>query len=659
MKRIIIIIAIILCLCTYPAISQVPFSRGVNLTSWFQVPSAHNIQFTKFSKQDFVNIKNLGCDVIRLPINLHFMTDGEPDYNLDPLFLFFLDSAVTWAEDLQIHLLLDNHTFDPSEDTDPGVEQALIKVWTQMAGHYKDRSEYIYYEILNEPHGISDIIWGNIQQNVIDAIREVDTVHTIIVGPAGWNSYNNLDDLPEYTDDNLIYTFHFYDPFIFTHQGASWGSPSMEPLAGVPFPYNVDSMPACPDALKGTWIESSMNNYHNDGTVEKVKELIDIAVDFKNSRNMPVFCGEFGVYIPNSPRQDRINWYDTVRTYLEEVEIPWTIWDYTGGFGIFEEGGNDMFEYDIDTAIVKSLGLNVPEQKEYVPEPDSTGFSVYTDYIESSILIYSHGEEALLDIYSENSPDKGNYCIYWSKGDQYSTIGFDFEPDKDLTELLIEDYAVDFMVRGTYPGSEFDIRFLDTKTSDPGDHPWRMRYTVDDALAPWDARWHHLHIPLSDFTEHGSWDDGSWFNPVGDYDWAAVDRFEIVAEHHDLSGIHFWFDNIYVTDMDTATVSDTSVVSRITDKQFFVKATFEVYPNPVNESAVISYSVNKIGHVEITVYDISGKKISLLVNKVHEPGKYSVSWNRKNTYGNRIRSGVYICRFVSPGFACTKRFIVI
>jgi len=69
--------------------AQTSFSRGVNLTGWFQTSSAHNIQFSKYTKKDFVNIKNLGCDVIRLPVNLFYMTDGNPDYTVDPLFYDF------------------------------------------------------------------------------------------------------------------------------------------------------------------------------------------------------------------------------------------------------------------------------------------------------------------------------------------------------------------------------------------------------------------------------------------------------------------------------------------------------------------------------------------------------------------------------------------
>ena len=81
--------------------AQVSFNRGVNLTGWFQTSSAQQIQFTKYTKKDFQNIKSLGCDVIRLPINLFYMTNGSPDYTIDPLMYEFLDQAVNWAEELQ------------------------------------------------------------------------------------------------------------------------------------------------------------------------------------------------------------------------------------------------------------------------------------------------------------------------------------------------------------------------------------------------------------------------------------------------------------------------------------------------------------------------------------------------------------------------------
>ena len=525
--------------------AEAPFKRGVNLTGWFQASNTRQIQFTKFTKQDFVNIRSLGCDVIRLPINLHSMTSGEPDYIIEPLFFSFLDEAVSWAEELKLHLILDNHSFNPSVDTDPNIVNILVPVWTQMAEHYKEHSNFIYYEILNEPHGISDEVWNSIQQTVINAIRSVDKKHTIIVGPASWNSYNNLKNMPEYEDDNLIYTFHFYDPFLFTHQGASWTNPSMVPLAGVPFPYS-GVIPECPPELKGTWIEGNLSNYNREGTIEHVQELIDIAVDFKNQRDVPIFCGEFGVHKPNSSNINRIIWYLVVRVYFEEKNIPWTIWDYTNSFGLFEKGTNELFESDLNIPLVQALGLVAPPQQEYVLMPDVNGFDLYLDYIAPKIVDSSWLDAGLLDYYSTDNPAAGNYCIHWTGVEQYKPISLRFVPIKDLSFLMENDFVLDFWIRCNDSDAKIDIRFVDTDTDDPDDHPWRMRYTIDKNTAAWNGQWNHLQIPLKEFSEYGSW-DGQWFNPVGAFDWTAVNLFEIVPEHSDLFGTDIYFDNIRIT----------------------------------------------------------------------------------------------------------------
>ena len=527
--------------------AEAPFKRGVNLTNWLQTSNARQIQFTKFTKQDLINIKSLGCDVIRLPINLHAMTSGASSYTIDPLFYHFLDQIIDWAEELELHLILDNHTFDPAADTSTRIGDILVPVWAQMAQHYKDRSNYVYYEVLNEPHGISDAAWNQIQQRVIDAIRAVDQKHTIIVGPAGWNSYNNLRYMPVYQDDNLIYTFHFYDPFVFTHQGASWTDPSLVPLASVPFPYDAALMPQCPPELRGTWVQSNLANYRNDGTVQRVKQLIDIAAAFQAQRQVPLFCGEFGVYMPNSDNEQRIYWYNVVRSYLEGKGIAWTIWDYTGGFGLFEQGTSDLFEYDLNVPLVEALGLVAPPQQEFISTPDVNGFDLYLDYIGPNIVESSWVVAGLLDYYSQDNPASGDFCIHWTGVDQYNAISFRFAPIKNLSVLAGNGFALDLWVRCNQPDAQFDVRFIDTKTGERGDHPWRMRYTISRNTAVWDGRWNHLQIPLRAFSEHGSWDNG-WFNPIGAFDWSAIDRFEIVSEYGNLQGVHLYFDDIRVLD---------------------------------------------------------------------------------------------------------------
>ncbi|HLO58117.1 MAG TPA: cellulase family glycosylhydrolase [Bacteroidales bacterium] len=535
------------------SLTHAQFSRGVNLTGWFQASAPQKIQFKKYTKTDFENIKSLGCDVIRLPINLFYMTGGKPGYSIDPLFYDFLDQAVSWAEDLNMYLIIDNHSTDDIASKNPDLENALSKVWQQMAEHYKNRSSFILYEVMNEPNGITTQNWGRIQQTAINAIRNADTTHTIVVGASAYNGYNDLQLLPAYTDKKLIYTFHFYDPFLFTHQGASWPVPSMEPLTRIPFPYNADSIQALPQVLAGTWLQSAYNNYPVDGTVAKVKQLIDIAAAFKTNRHVPVYCGEFGVYNLNSKSAERTYWYGEVMKYLEEKGISWTTWDYQGGFGLFKKGTGEMFDYDLDTALVRVLGLNVPEQKEYQMIPDTTGMILYDDYIGEKIIESGYANGGTISFYFSNMPNNGKYCIYWTGSGQYGTIGFNLAPDRDFSTLVSENYALSFLVRGNTAGTKFDVRFTDTKTS-ASDHPWRMNYTITESKAPWDGKWHKIYIPLKNFVDQGSYDNGTWYPSAGAFDWKAVDKFEFVAEQGSMAGKNVFFDNITITNQDTAQV---------------------------------------------------------------------------------------------------------
>jgi endoglucanase len=634
--------------------AQAPFSRGVNLTGWFQAAKPGEIQFTKFTHTDISQIKSLGCDVIRLPINLHSMTSGDPYYLVSPLFFSFLDSAVTWCEKEQVYLLIDDHTFDPSADTDPGIGTVLTKVWTQLAAHYKNRSKYVLYEVLNEPHGITTSAWGFIQQQVINVIRTEDTFHTIVVGGAGYNSYNELANLPAYADTNLLYTFHFYDPFLFTHQGATWASPSMADLAGVPFPYNALLMPACPASLMGSWVESSLkNSYSSEGNVAHIKQLIDIALKFRTDRKVRIFCGEFGVFIPNSGDDDRIRWYKAVRSYLESNNVPWTTWDYKGGFGLFKKGSGELFEHDLNTRLLDSLGLTIPPQTPFAVKPDSTGFMIYDDYTEAGISSGYYGSGSA-DFYSTNVPEAGSYCLGWSGFSQYNSLSFDFVPDRDFSRLVTENFALDLMVRGSKPDISFEIRFRDTK-SGPDDHPWRMGTTVTDSKAAWDQKWHHLHIPLSQFTERGSWDNNLWYNPQGQFDWTKVDLLEISTEWTNIIGKHVWFDNIMITDLDTAVVRVTQPVGIGTIAK--PGEGISIWPNPMKEvlNIEICYPPDEIR--EVSVSGLSGAKIATIETGNYQGYPDYLTWDGHDGNGAELAPGIYFIKVVFRSFSTIKRFI--
>jgi len=525
-----------------------PFSRGFNFSQWFETPNARSIQFTKFIEQDFINAKSMGADVIRLPIRMHSMTLGAPGYALDPLLLKFLDTAVSWAEKHQLYIIIDNHSFDPVAPTADNIDGVLLKVWAQLAARYKNRSKYVVYEILNEPHGISDERWGKIQGAAIETIRKIDATHAIIVGGTDYNSIDKLFSLPEYSDSNLIYTFHFYDPHIFTHQGAGWGSPSLASLAGVPFPADGKRIPQTPDDLKGTWIEDALKNYKNDAAFSNLRSSLDKTVAFSRQREAPVFCGEFGVYLVQSPAKDRVIWYEFVTDALEKRKIARASWDYFGGFGIFKEQTGGDFHSDVNVDVVRAMGYVSPPQRARIGRPLNAGFTVYGDYPSRDFSVGYWGENAVFSMYDTGAAE-GEYCIRWGNAARYDTFWLEFNRNGDLSYLATEGYCLEFRAKASAPAGKqvrFDVRFVNPEKTNS--IPWRMFYSINEKLLPPDGKWHVIRVPLADMAEQGAWINATqtWLDAQGKFSWKDVRQIDFVAEETDLKNCNIWFDSIKI-----------------------------------------------------------------------------------------------------------------
>jgi len=336
---------------------KVPFSKGVNFTKWFESRSFADIDFKKYTEKDFTDVKSLGADVVRLPVAFHnFLT---ADKTLEGQLLKYLDTIVQWAHKHQIYLILDNHSFHPVNATDDNIDKILIPVWEQLAKHFIGSGGYLLYEVLNEPHIIADERWNEIQEAAVKTIRNIDNERLIIIGGTNYNSIEKLLKVPVYPDTKLIYTFHFYDPHIFTHQGATWNKPSLAPLSNLPFPVENNFSFPVHETFKGTWVEESLKYYHVDSKLDKLRATLDKASAFAKENNVPVFCGEFGVFMIQSPPEDRVFWYRFFCEELSKRGIPWTCWDYFGGFGIFKTMQRGEFPQDLNMEVVNAMGFKV------------------------------------------------------------------------------------------------------------------------------------------------------------------------------------------------------------------------------------------------------------------------------------------------------------
>ncbi|MBN1398783.1 MAG: T9SS type A sorting domain-containing protein [Bacteroidetes bacterium] len=83
------------------------------------------------------------------------------------------------------------------------------------------------------------------------------------------------------------------------------------------------------------------------------------------------------------------------------------------------------------------------------------------------------------------------------------------------------------------------------------------------------------------------------------------------------------------------------------------------YPNPFNPTTVISYKLKEKSDVKITVYDILGREIAVLVNEVKDAGDYTTEWNGSNSAGLQVGSGMYFYIMkTNTGFVSTKKLVL-
>ncbi len=81
---------------------------------------------------------------------------------------------------------------------------------------------------------------------------------------------------------------------------------------------------------------------------------------------------------------------------------------------------------------------------------------------------------------------------------------------------------------------------------------------------------------------------------------------------------------------------------------------FQNYPNPFNIFTVIKYHIPEVSKVSLTIYDISGREISKLVNKIQEAGEYKIIWD-----GSTYPSGIYFAQLNAGQFSDTRKLVIV
>lgn len=348
-------------------------SRGINIDNWFSSYSDPKRYATRLTESDFSLIKETGISVIRLTIAPEVLyNDAAPAAFRDPIR--YVDKAVRMALDAGLAVILDpihgassNNDFESRLAHDASFRSRVEGFWEALARRYAAYStERVFFEVMNEPHlstveKIDAGWWAPVQERLAAAIRHGAPQSTIIATGEAWGGINGLLSLTPLADRNVVYSFHWYDPFTFTHQGAEWAGEIQKQLAGIPYPSSPEAVSAAADTLRDAKARDQVRGYGQERwDAARIRKELMRAADWGSSRGVPVFCGEFGVYKKVSPAEDRLRWISDVRTSLEVLHIGWAMWEYDQGLGMVEYRDRAHFKgRSVDVCCLQALGLKM------------------------------------------------------------------------------------------------------------------------------------------------------------------------------------------------------------------------------------------------------------------------------------------------------------
>ncbi len=311
------------------------YQHGVNLGGWLSQCKHDSDHYSEFiTEKDIKIIAEWGLDHVRVPIDYEAfemkMKDGG-SYGF-----YYLDCCREWCTRYHLNMIIDLHrakgfSFWDFEKNNlfqnPELQETFICLWEEICTHYKDSGNEICFELLNEVVEDTPERWNALANRTVERIRRIVPKHKIIIGGIRWNSIDTMHLLELPKDDNIVYTFHCYDPFLFTHQKASWVK-EMPKDKSTRYPDSVERYGGVEKIVGGHDVGFEGTKLTVVGK-EYLEHVISKAKEFADERKVEVYCGEYGVIV-YADADSSVRWFCDFGEVLDNAEIGRAVWTYKG-----------------------------------------------------------------------------------------------------------------------------------------------------------------------------------------------------------------------------------------------------------------------------------------------------------------------------------------
>ncbi len=342
-------------------------NKGTNLSHWLSQDFGWEPKYTYIKESDIRFIDSLGFDHVRIPIDEMEMwnENGQP---IKPAFDHLL-ACLDWCKKYGLRAIVDlhvlrSHHFNAANEggtntlwTDTAAQNHFVELWKKLSAVLRTYpTDMVAYELLNEAVAPTADDWNKLFNKTLAEIRKLEPDRVIVIGANMWQTVDNVPLLqfPE-NDKNLIISFHFYTPLLLTHYTASW----------TPFKYfkgevNYPGMIISQTDLKNysdtasEAVKNMLRELEQPFDRNRLANMIRPAVEFAKSKNLPIYCGEFGC-LPAVPRQARLAYYADLISIFEEFDIAYANWEYKGDFGLYRFDSKLLKSFEPDFEFINIL----------------------------------------------------------------------------------------------------------------------------------------------------------------------------------------------------------------------------------------------------------------------------------------------------------------
>lgn len=327
--------------------SFVGFERGMGIGGWLTNYKRFNVLPEKWrmpitigdlehfdtyiTEADVKNIADMGLDHIRVCFD-QIVMEEEPGVYREQTFKL-LENFVAWCEKYNINVVLNLHKAignycDIQEKVelldDDGLQERFVNLWLEFERRFHNKPA-VAFELLNEVRDVNPDKWNNLVERTLKAIRQENPTRKVVVGSTCWNSPDRLEKLRLYDDENVIYTFHVYSPFVFTHQRGVLQSGPLYYNRHMAYPSDIQPYREFEELTNG-----NKNSYPGMERMDKgyMRQALGGAFRFvKTHPDKILWCGEFGT-IRHAKIEYRENWMRDVISLLKEHGIAYSVWNY-------------------------------------------------------------------------------------------------------------------------------------------------------------------------------------------------------------------------------------------------------------------------------------------------------------------------------------------